>query len=148
MGLQHQGAREGRDSPVDSRVGCRAAWLHSLVGLFLLGDFAILDQISSYLKTLEERPEFSSMSLPDTAVAAWTGSPQSFLDDTSVRRYQDPESPMSRSDVLRHRHNFTLQTTPAESYRGALLGMWPGNSSSQISGHGWNVGTGIHSRVW
>jgi len=90
-------------------VSSRAAWLHSLVGLFLLGDLSILDQISSYLETLEERSGFSSMSLPDTAVAAWTGSPQSFLDDTSVRPYQDPESPMSRSDVLRHRHNFTLQ---------------------------------------
>ncbi|AEO54496.1 hypothetical protein MYCTH_2123392 [Thermothelomyces thermophilus ATCC 42464] len=49
------------------------------------------------------------MSLPDSTVAAWTGSPQSFLDDESPSPYTHPDEPVSRSDVLRHRYNFRLQ---------------------------------------
>ncbi|KAK0733051.1 hypothetical protein B0T26DRAFT_736122 [Lasiosphaeria miniovina] len=49
------------------------------------------------------------MSLPDTTVAAWTGSPQSFLDDSSSSPYMCSDEPISRSNVLRHRHNFRLQ---------------------------------------
>ncbi|KAK4149441.1 hypothetical protein C8A00DRAFT_46941 [Chaetomidium leptoderma] len=54
------------------------------------------------------------MPLPDSTVAAWTGSPQSFLDDESPSPYTHPNEPISRSDVLRHRHNFRLQDN---SYR-------------------------------
>jgi len=46
------------------------------LGIFLLGDFTILDQITRYLETLEERGvDFGSTALPDTIVAVWTGSP-------------------------------------------------------------------------
>lgn len=76
--------------------------------MFLLGDFTILDQISRYLDTLEERWGYGSVSYPDVAVAAWTGSPQSFLDDETLRPYNDPKGPVSRSDLLRHRYNFFL----------------------------------------
>ncbi|KAH6628120.1 hypothetical protein F5144DRAFT_297029 [Chaetomium tenue] len=79
------------------------------LGIFLLGDFTILDRISRYLDTLEERWGYASVSHPDIAVAAWTGSPQSFLDDEALRPYTDPEEPISRSDLLQHRHNFFLQ---------------------------------------
>jgi hypothetical protein len=81
------------------------------IGIFLLGDFTILDRIARYLETLEERcgVQFSSMALPDTTVAAWTGSPQSFLDDESPNPYTHLDQPISRSDVLRHRYNFRLQ---------------------------------------
>ena len=79
------------------------------LGIFLLGDFTILDRIACYLETLEERWDFGSMSLPDSTVAAWTGSPQSFLDDESSSPYTHPNEPISRSDVLRHRYNFRLQ---------------------------------------
>ncbi len=40
------------------------------------------------------------MPLPDSTVAAWTGSPQSFLDDESPSPYIHPNEPISRSDVL------------------------------------------------
>ena len=49
------------------------------------------------------------MAPPDLAVAAWTGSPMSFLDDKSAHPYKDPEEPVSRADLLRHRDNFRLQ---------------------------------------
>jgi hypothetical protein len=79
------------------------------LGLFLLGDLTVLDWVACYLETLEPRGEVSWVTLPDSIVAAWTGSPQSFLDDVSPSPYTHPNEPFSRSDVLRHRHNFRLQ---------------------------------------
>jgi hypothetical protein len=79
------------------------------LGIFLLGDTAILDWIARYLDTLEERWGFGSMAPPDPAVAAWTGSPQSFLDVESSRRYTDPKELVPLADLLRHRYNFRLQ---------------------------------------
>ncbi|KAL2020761.1 hypothetical protein VTK56DRAFT_7959 [Thermocarpiscus australiensis] len=79
------------------------------LGIFFLGDPTVLDWIVRYLETLEERWGFGSMAPPDTAVAAWTGSPQSFLDDKSRHLYRDPADPVSRADLLQHRYNFRLQ---------------------------------------
>ncbi|KAK4113739.1 hypothetical protein N656DRAFT_788667 [Canariomyces notabilis] len=62
-------------------------------GIFLLGDTAILDWIARYLETLEER------------WAAWTGSPQSFLDVESSQRYTDPKE-------LVHESSRTLSWRP------------------------------------
>lgn len=79
--------------------------------MFLLGDCTMLDRITRYLETLEERWGFGSASVPDITVAAWTGSPQSFLDDNEAPRpYKlDNNEPILRSDLLRHRYNFDLQ---------------------------------------
>jgi hypothetical protein len=79
------------------------------LGLFLLGDLTILDHITRYLETLEERWGYGSMAPPDMAVAAWTGSPQSFLDDELAHPYRDLDQQASRVDLLRHRHNCGLQ---------------------------------------
>ena len=79
------------------------------LGVFLLGDLTILGRISRYLETLMERWGFGTGSHPDIAIAAWTGSPQSFLDDRSPRPYKDPKEPIARADLLRHRYNFFLQ---------------------------------------
>ncbi|KAL2176555.1 uncharacterized protein P884DRAFT_260573 [Thermothelomyces heterothallicus CBS 202.75] len=87
------------------------------LGIFLLGDFVILDRISRYLKTLEERWGFGSMALPDITVAAWTGSPQSFLDSEPAPAGQGPKGQVSRADVLRHRYNFRLQEDAYLSWR-------------------------------
>ncbi|KAL2016378.1 hypothetical protein VTK56DRAFT_3800 [Thermocarpiscus australiensis] len=117
------------------RVALR--WL----GIFLLGDVAIIDRITRYLSTLEERWGFGSTALPDPSVVAWTGSPQSFLDDDSACPYQDPEEPVSTADLLRHRYNFRLQDEPTYALYGVPLARCPKNQSSWISGPGWNVGT-------
>lgn len=96
---------------------CRRPRIASLwLGIFLLGDFTILDWIASYLETFEESWAFGPLPLPDSTVAAWTGSPQSFLDDElpSPYTHPNPKEAISRSDVLRHRHNFRLQD---DSYR-------------------------------
>ncbi|KAK3936439.1 hypothetical protein QBC46DRAFT_419368 [Diplogelasinospora grovesii] len=79
------------------------------LGIFLLGDATMLDRIARYLETLEERWGFGSMATPNPAVAAWTGSPQSLLDDESAHPYKDSEELVSRTDLLRHRYNFSLQ---------------------------------------
>ncbi|KAL2187929.1 hypothetical protein L209DRAFT_754112 [Thermothelomyces heterothallicus CBS 203.75] len=79
------------------------------LGIFLLGDATVVGWISRYLETLEERWGFGSMAPPDTAVAAWTGSPQSFLNEEPADSYTSPEDLVPRSDLLRHRYNFRLQ---------------------------------------
>lgn len=84
------------------------------LGILLLGDSTILDRIARYLETLEERWGFGSMAPPDPTVTAWTGSPQSFLDDDSTYIYIDQKEPVPRADLLRHRFNFRLQD---EAYR-------------------------------
>ncbi|GAB1312317.1 hypothetical protein MFIFM68171_02527 [Madurella fahalii] len=75
---------------------CRPRIASWWLGIFLLGDFTILDWITRYLETLEERWGFGPMSLPDSTVAAWTGSPQSFLDDESPSPYTHPDELISR----------------------------------------------------
>lgn len=81
------------------------------LGIFLLGDSAIFGWISRYLETLEERWGFASGAPPDIAVAVWTGSPQSFVDEESSGVY--PESTdiaiVPRADLLRHRYNLSLR---------------------------------------
>lgn len=41
-------------------------------------------------------------------MAAWTGSPQSFLDEEFSGSYQESATQVPRSHLLRHRFNFTL----------------------------------------
>ena len=48
------------------------------------------------------------MAGPDIDVAAWTGSPQSFLDEKFSGTYQGITAQIPRSDLLRHRFNFRL----------------------------------------
>ncbi len=81
------------------------------VGVFLLGDFVVLDRITRYLDTMEERWGFGSVARPDPAVAAWTGARQSFLDEEVVRRYEGREKGVvvAREDMVRQRYNFYLQ---------------------------------------
>ncbi|KAK4143142.1 uncharacterized protein C8A04DRAFT_37693 [Dichotomopilus funicola] len=82
------------------------------VGLLLLGDLpTIHSRIALYLSTTEERWGFGSLARPDTAVAAWTGTPQSFLDDSSPNPYGagKTDQKIARHDLLRHRYNFHLQ---------------------------------------
>ncbi|KAH6624081.1 hypothetical protein B0J18DRAFT_478435 [Chaetomium sp. MPI-SDFR-AT-0129] len=82
------------------------------VGLLLLGDLpTIHSRIALYLSTTEERWGFGSLARPDTAVAAWTGAPQSFLDEPSQNPYGagKTDQQIARHDLLRHRYNFHLQ---------------------------------------
>lgn len=79
------------------------------LGIFPLGNPTILDGIARYLETLEERWGFASMAPPDIAVAAWTGSPQSFLDEESLCVYPEITDMVLKSDLLRHRYNSRLQ---------------------------------------
>ncbi|ROT35419.1 hypothetical protein SODALDRAFT_65589 [Sodiomyces alkalinus F11] len=92
------------------------------LGLMLLGDdVAIFDRIHSYLCTLQERANFPCLSTPDTTVAAWTGSAQSYLDDsvpTDVHHTESQSSEsriISRADQLRHRYLF-LRQDPGWTY--------------------------------
>lgn len=77
------------------------------LGIALLGCPEFIDMIESYLATLEERPFFCRLSRPDPGVAAWTGSPQSFLDEAGSGCYiKDGEVLLSRSDLYRLRFNY------------------------------------------
>ncbi|KAH9904341.1 hypothetical protein F4778DRAFT_59622 [Xylariomycetidae sp. FL2044] len=78
------------------------------LGLLLLGDPVLLDRVERYLKLLEERPFHGSLASPDITVAAWTGSPQSFWDESETHAFADADL-ISRADVLRRRHNFRLR---------------------------------------
>ncbi|KAI1822713.1 hypothetical protein F4861DRAFT_378629 [Xylaria intraflava] len=73
------------------------------LGIFLLGDPAILDHIERYLGQLEERRFCGSLARPDSTVASWTGSRQSFWDEEESRMAEN-WSEVSRADVLRRRH--------------------------------------------
>ncbi|OIW26963.1 hypothetical protein CONLIGDRAFT_547286, partial [Coniochaeta ligniaria NRRL 30616] len=79
------------------------------LGIFFSGDCTILSWIIRYLETLEERYGFGSMAAPDTAVAAWTGVPQSFLDDDKLHANPSLTERVSAADLLRHRYNHCLQ---------------------------------------
>jgi hypothetical protein len=77
------------------------------LGIALLGCPEFTGMIESYLTTLEERPFFCRLSRPDPDVAAWTGSPQSFLDEAGSGCYiKDGEVLLSRSDLYRLRFNY------------------------------------------
>ncbi len=78
------------------------------LGIFLLGDPTMLDRIERYLTQLEERRFHGSLAVPDSTVASWTGSPQSFWDEeesTTVKNWSE----VSRADVLRRRQILRLQ---------------------------------------
>lgn len=79
------------------------------LGIFLLGDRAILDRIVRYLETLEEQWGFGSLSPPDTTMAAWTGAPQSFLDEEGSDTYPNLTDQVPRARLLRLRYHFILQ---------------------------------------
>jgi hypothetical protein len=87
------------------------------LGIFLLGNKSILDQITRYLRTLEERYGYGSLAAPDITTAAWTGSAQSFLDQEEVHIPDDDV--ISRANLLYLRHSFRLQCSagPLLSWR-------------------------------
>lgn len=60
---------------------------------------------------LEEPWGYASMASPDTTVSAWTGSPESFLDEEPLRAYVGLKCSVTRADLLKHRYNFCLQDT-------------------------------------
>jgi hypothetical protein len=64
--------------------------------IFDLGDLKVLDMIVSYLESHEERWG-GSLAGPDIDVAAWTGSPQSFLDEEFSGTYQGIAAQIPRS---------------------------------------------------
>jgi hypothetical protein len=78
------------------------------LGIFVCGCTEILDMIGSYLTTLEEQPYFGSWARPDPDVAVWTGSHQSFFDETCSGPYIGQNALVPRADLLRHRFNFRL----------------------------------------
>jgi hypothetical protein len=45
--------------------------------------------VESYLTTLEEQPEFTRASQPDSVAAAWLGCRQSFLDEAGLGCYEE-----------------------------------------------------------
>ncbi|KAI1420500.1 hypothetical protein F5Y12DRAFT_719455 [Xylaria sp. FL1777] len=101
------------------------------LGIFLLGDLTILDWTERFLETLEERYGYGSTSRPDLVMAAWSGTPQSFLDRAEVRAYSETED-IPQSDILWHRHNLELaRSTAAWSPFGTAkikdveLELWP-----------------------
>ncbi|KPM35390.1 hypothetical protein AK830_g11173 [Neonectria ditissima] len=83
-----------------------ALWWH---GLFLLGNPKILDLIRNYLDTLDEGCSYDTLARPDIVAAAWTGAPQSFLDDQASRNYAGLDDLVPRADLLQHRHTLTLR---------------------------------------
>jgi len=89
--------------------------------IFYLGDLKVLDMILSYLKTHEERWG-GSWAAPDIDVAAWTGSPQSFFDEEFLGTYQGMATQIPRSDLMRHRFNFSLGNPNNLRFRGQPFG--------------------------
>jgi hypothetical protein len=80
------------------------------LAIFLLGDCRILDWIPRYLERLEEQFGMGSMSPPDIAISAWTGSMQSYLDEEIITTYNGGEEDLvPRADILRCRLNLKLQ---------------------------------------
>jgi hypothetical protein len=79
------------------------------LGISLLGDLTIFEWVVNYLDALEESPYFPTFSRPDITTAAWTGSPQSFLDirEAPIRKHET----FSQADILRRRRNFLLDDT-------------------------------------
>ncbi|KAI1839646.1 hypothetical protein JX266_014143 [Neoarthrinium moseri] len=73
------------------------------LGIFLLGSPAITDRIERYLSVLEEREYNSSWAVPDSVIASWTGSPQSFW-DTPYQQCEKTDT-VSRADVLQARRS-------------------------------------------
>ncbi|KJZ68230.1 hypothetical protein HIM_12381 [Hirsutella minnesotensis 3608] len=78
------------------------------LALFLLGDLSVVSWIRRYANKLTEKYAFASLSSPDPIFAAWTGTKQSFLDETPNLAGATPGK-VSRADLLRFRFNFKLQ---------------------------------------
>jgi len=105
------------------------------MGICLLGDRVIIDRITRYLRTLAEREAFTSSSSPDTAVAAWVGSPHSFLDTNTSCTYPSEKDQVPRDDLLRRRHLFMIQQATVDlmswkafgqiSKEDTEVGIWP-----------------------
>jgi hypothetical protein len=86
------------------------------LGIALLGCPEFPRMIESYLTTLEEQPLFCRISRPDPDVAAWTGSPQSFLDEEGSGCYiKDGEVLLSRGDLVRLRFNYRYLSDTSET---------------------------------
>jgi hypothetical protein len=105
---------------------CRPRLAPVWLGIAILGCTEFAGMIESYLTTLEERPFSCRMSRPDPDVAAWTGSPQSFLDEEGSGCYiKDGEVLLSRSDLYRLRFNYRLLSSNFET---APFGWQPNGS--------------------
>jgi hypothetical protein len=76
------------------------------LGICICGSSAIAEMIQSYLTTLEESPYSRSLADPDLDIAAWTASPQSFLDEPTSYPYVGSNISVTRADLLRHRLNY------------------------------------------
>ncbi|KAI1319112.1 hypothetical protein F5Y16DRAFT_391198 [Xylariaceae sp. FL0255] len=79
------------------------------LGIFLLGDPTMLDRIERYLTQLEERRFYGSLAAPDSTVASWTGSPQSFWDEEEESTMAEKWSEVPRANVLRRRQILRIQ---------------------------------------
>jgi hypothetical protein len=76
------------------------------MGVLWLGSSDWAGMVESYLTTLEEQPEFTRASQPDSVAAAWLGCRQSFLDEAGVGCYEENGTRMlSNSDLTRLRFN-------------------------------------------
>lgn len=87
------------------RPRCGAWWF----AMFMLGDCSILDWILSYLKKVEERWGYGTLSPPDPLAELWTGTKQSFVHSGTTRVYNDNSCVVLREDWLRCRFNFKFQ---------------------------------------
>ncbi|KFY96769.1 hypothetical protein V500_02319 [Pseudogymnoascus sp. VKM F-4518 (FW-2643)] len=77
------------------------------IGVLWLGSSDWAGMIKSYLTTLEEQPEFTRASQPDSVAAAWLGCRQSFLDEAGLGYYEENGTRMlSNSDLARLRFNY------------------------------------------
>lgn len=75
------------------------------MGVFWLGYSDWAGMVESYLTTLEEQPEFTRASQPDSVAAAWLGCRQSFLDEVGLGCYEKNGTRLSNSDLTRLRFN-------------------------------------------
>ncbi|KPM41886.1 hypothetical protein AK830_g4660 [Neonectria ditissima] len=95
------------------------------LGIFLLRSPTISSYIVHYLETLKECWGCGSMAPPDTTVSAWTGSPESFLDEKPSRAYVGSTGWVATSDLLKHRYNCSLQNTESAALSWRPFGSVP-----------------------
>ncbi|CAM1502232.1 Fc.00g042160.m01.CDS01 [Cosmosporella sp. VM-42] len=81
-------------------------WWH---GLFLLGSPQLLVYIRNYLETLDEGCSYDTLARPDIVSSVWTGALHSYQDEDSPNVYHNIKGPVSRADLLQHRHTLTLR---------------------------------------
>jgi hypothetical protein len=85
------------------------------LGLFLLEDPNTIDWIRRYGRSLNEQYGQATLSAPNLAVSAWTGSQQSFLDASDTRERESfADTGMKTDDLISNKkvlcHRFHLRT--------------------------------------